>query len=264
MNYETLRFDLQEGVAAITLNRPETYNALTLQTLEELKAVLKEIDRDRSARAVILTAEGKGFSSGADLNELSQNLTIDIGDYLRAGLNTLATQMRTLEKPIIAAINGVAAGAGASLALAADYRLASDQAAFVFAAFVSIGLVPDAGGTYLLAQLVGPGKALELALLADSRNRLVAHDAAALGIVNRVVPHESLAAEARELAHRLAQMPTRAIGLTKRAIYKSAERSLADALEYEAQLQTAAFRTHDFREGVAAFVEKRTPSFKGE
>ena len=170
MTYENLLFDTNDGVATITLNRASTYNSLSLNTLQELIAAFKAVKKDANTRAVILTGEGKGFSSGADLMELSQNLAeVDISETLRTGLNTLAQAVRTLEKPVICAVNGVAAGAGASIPLMADYRIASEKASFVFAAFVNIGIVPDAGGTYLLQKLVGPAKALELFLMADAK-----------------------------------------------------------------------------------------------
>jgi 2-(1,2-epoxy-1,2-dihydrophenyl)acetyl-CoA isomerase len=262
---ENILVDVGEGVAEITLNRPDSYNSLNLATLEELKCALKQISRDQTVRAIILTGAGQGFSSGADLQELGAMLDgVDVAVVLRDGLNTIVAQMRSVEKPIVCAINGVAAGAGASLALAADYRIASERASFVFAAFVNIGIVPDGGATYLLEQLVGPARALELALLADAKSRLDAHAAWEMGLVNRVVTHDALRDEARSLAAKLARMPTRAIGLTKRAIYRASACSLGDALEYEAQLQRAAFRTRDFKEGVTAFLENREPVFTGE
>ncbi len=264
MNFETLRYEVNDsGTVIITINRPDSYNALSIATLNDLKAAFKAVAKDDAARAVVLTGTGKAFSSGADLVELGQNLDVVVTDVLRNGLNVIVTQMRSLEKPVICAVNGVAAGAGASLALAADLRVASDAASFVFAAFVNIGLVPDAGGTYLLQQLIGSGRALELLLLADSKNRVTAAQALDYGVVNRVVSHADLMAEILSLADKLARMPTKAIGMTKRAVYRAAHRHIADALDYEARLQGAAFQTYDFREGVSAFLEKRDPEFKG-
>lgn len=265
MSYETILYEVGEGVATITLNRADTYNSLNQQTLRELQDSFKQVARDKTVRAVILTGAGKGFCSGADLMELSAQIgSVPITEYLRTGLNALTLQIRQLEKPVICAINGVAAGAGSSLPLACDFRIASENASFVFAAFVNLGIVPDSGATYFLSQLIGAARALELMLFADGKNRVSAADALQLGLVNRVVSADSLMEEAGALAHKLAKMPTKAIGLTKRAVYKAPDRTLAEALDYEALLQNAAFRTHDFREGVQAFVEKREPQFIGE
>jgi 2-(1,2-epoxy-1,2-dihydrophenyl)acetyl-CoA isomerase len=265
MPYETILYDVNENVATITLNRPEKVNALNNQMILDILQALRDVQRDRSIRAVIVTGAGKGFCSGADLVELQAQLaTVSVGDALRAGLNNIVLAIRALEKPVICAVNGVAAGAGAGIALACDLRIASDQATFVFAAFTSIGIIPDAGTTYFLPQLVGASKALELALFADASNRLDARKALELGIVNQVIAHDDLMSSTQATATRLAQMATRAVGLTRRAIYRSLERSLAEALETEAQLQTAAFQTRDFQEGIQAFLEKRPPQFKGE
>lgn len=264
MSYENILYETGDGVATITINRPETMNSLSRAAGDELISAFKSAARDRETRAVILTGAGKGFSSGAYLNELVEDPDADITDYLRTGLHVLIASIRGMEKPVICALNGAAAGAGSSLALAADYRIASENATFVFGAFINIGLVPDGGLTYLLQQIVGAGKTLELALLADNRNRVDAQQALDMGIVNRVVPHDDLMDEAQLLAGKLAKMPTRAIGLAKRAIYRASDRSFADSIDYEAQMQGIAFKSHDFREGVASFLEKREPQFKGE
>lgn len=266
MTYEAILHEVHEGVATITLNRSESRNALNGAMYRELKQVFAEISQTPHVRAVVLTGAGKGFCSGQDLGELNalvaQGMTV--GDMLRANLNQLVLNIRALEKPVIGALNGVAAGAGASLALATDLRIASQEASFVFAAFVNIGIIPDGGGTYLLPHLVGASKALELAWLADAQHRVSAQDALALGLVNRVVTHDSLLAEAQTLAQRLASMATLALGKTKRAIYNALETTLENALEHEASVQERMFQTHDFSEGVRAFLEKRPAQFKGE
>lgn len=265
MTYETILFEVADGVGTVTLNRPDKYNAFNEQMYKELMDAQKKISRDSAIRAVILTGAGKGFSSGQDLAEFSEaGERGTVGDHLRSTLNQIVTNIRALEKPVICALNGVAAGAGASVATACDLRIASENASFVFAAFLSVGLIPDAGATYFLPQLIGVSRALELAMLSDSKNRLSAEQALQWGLVNRVVPHADLLAETRAIAEKLAKMPTKAIGLAKRAIYRSAERVMADALEYEAQLQTVASHTHDHKEGVSAFLEKREPVYKGE
>jgi len=236
-----------------------------LTMYNEILAALKQCERDKAIRAVILTGAGKAFSSGADLAEMQAHLPdIEIDEVLRTGLNRIVSAIRGLEKPVLGALNGVVAGAGGGIALACDMRIASESASFVFAAFTSIGLVPDAGSTYLLPQIVGVGKALELSLFADGKNRVSPAEALSLGIVSRVVPHDDLMNEANQIAGRMAKMATKAVGLTKRAIYKASERSFADALETEAQLQKVTFKTQDFMEGIAAFLQKREAEFKGE
>jgi 2-(1,2-epoxy-1,2-dihydrophenyl)acetyl-CoA isomerase len=264
MSSSTIVYEVANGVATITLNRPDRYNALNEAMTQELRQAFKASAEDTNVRAVLLTGSGKGFCSGADLLEISQNPDVSVGDHLRHGLNLLVSEMQTLEKPIVCALNGVAAGAGGSLALACDFRLASDKASFVFGAFVNIGLIPDAGSTFLLPQLIGASRALELAVLTDAQNRLNAQQALEWGVVNRVVAHENLMDEACALANKLAQMATRAVGMAKRAIYTASTRTLADAMEYEAQTQDHMAQTHDHREGVTAFIEKRPAAFKGQ
>jgi 2-(1,2-epoxy-1,2-dihydrophenyl)acetyl-CoA isomerase len=206
----------------------------------------------------VITGAGRGFCVGQDLNEFKDEAG-DIGERLRKTYNPMVTALRGLEKPVIAAVNGAAAGAGLSLACACDVRLAAASATFV-PAFISIGLVPDTGGTYFIAHLLGYARAFEW--LASGR-RLSAGDAHAWGLVNEVVEDGRLAARAREVASTFAALPTRAIGMTKRLLDSAPRATLAEQLELEAQLQAAAAASEDFREGVAAFLEKRDPRFTG-
>ncbi|MDQ7024613.1 MAG: enoyl-CoA hydratase-related protein [Anaerolineae bacterium] len=266
MAYETILYDVAAGVATITLNRPDSYNALTTQMYRDLLDALKQVKRDKGVRAVVITGAGKGFCSGADLTEVQGQLGQDlaIGDVLRSGLNRIAMSIHQLEKPVICAVNGVAAGAGTGLALACDMRIVSENSSFVFAAFVNIGLMPDAGATYFLPRLVGAAKAFELCVLADGQNRVTAQQAVELGIANQQVSHDDLMNETQAIAQKMATMASKAIGLTKRAMAKSLNQTLAEQLETEAQLQTIASHTSDFQEGVLAFIEKREANFKGE
>jgi 2-(1,2-epoxy-1,2-dihydrophenyl)acetyl-CoA isomerase len=209
-------------------------------------------------RCVLLTGAGRGFCAGADLREQTPG-QISVGDLLRTRYNGIVLRMRTMEKPVIAAVNGVAAGAGCNLALAADLRVASDRASFI-EAFSRVGLIPDSGGTWLLPRLVGTGRALEMMFFADPVDAAAAER---LGLVNRVVSHDDLMPRALEWAARLAAGPTRAYGLIKRGVNQAVSVALADSLEYEAQLQEIASRTEDHREGVAAFLAKRPPAYSG-
>ncbi len=268
MAYETILYTVADGVATITFNRPDKYNAFNQPMVAEAIDAVKSAARDDSVRALVLTGAGKAFSSGQDLRELNDLMVSDgkglnIGDHLRRGYNDLVARLRTIEKPVLGAINGVAVGVGGSIALACDLRLCAEQAGFVFAGFVNIGLMPDGGSTFLLPRLVGMARAFELSVLADNQNRIDAHRALELGLVMKVTPADQLMSEAAALAHKLAQMPTRAIGLTKRALNRAWSSTLEEALELEAQLQTVAGSTQDFREGVAAFNEKREPHFRG-
>lgn len=248
----------REGsVLTITLNRPDKLNAFNQAMHEALSAALEEA-RDSVVRAVILTGAGRGFSVGQDLNEFRE-APGDIGARLRGNYHPNIVGIRRLEKPVLAAVNGPAAGAGLSFACACDLRLAADSATFV-PAFISIGLIPDSGGTYFVSRLLGPARAFEWL---TSGRTLTAAEAHAWGLVTEVVEADALVGRAAELAAELAAMPTRGIGMTKRLIDRVGGSTLEDQLEHEAQLQTAATRTEDFREGVDAFLEKRSPRFTG-
>jgi 2-(1,2-epoxy-1,2-dihydrophenyl)acetyl-CoA isomerase len=252
--------EVADGVATFTLSRPEALNALTIPMKRELLRALRGAGKDRTVRAVILTGAGRAFCAGQDLKERLEADAPPLGEELRERYNPIVLAMRRLEKPVVAAVNGVAAGAGMSLALAADLRIASESASFVLA-FGRIGLVPDSGATWSLPRLVGAAKAMEIALLDEP---LTAAEALRIGLVAKVVPAEALAEEAQALARRLADGAPRAISMTKRALEGAFDRDLEAALDYEAHLQDVAGRTTDHAEGIAAFLEKRAPKFTGE
>ncbi len=256
--YETLLVEPHDGVRVITLNRPDVLNAISAQLGTELLDALREAERAREVRCLLLTGSGRGFCAGADLREQTPGQT-SLGDLLRTRYNGIVHRMRAMEKPIIAAVNGVAAGAGCNLALAADLRVASDRASFI-EVFSRVGLIPDSGGTWLLPRLVGTGRALEMMFFAEPVDAAAAER---LGLVNRVVSHDDLMPRTLEWAARLAAGPTRAYGLIKRGVDRAASATLTDSLEYEAQLQEIAGRTEDHREGVAAFLAKRPPVYSG-
>lgn len=248
----------REGsVLTITLNRPDKLNAFDAATHERFAAALKEAG-DRDVRAVVLTGAGRGFCVGQDLAELREG-DRDVAALLRGRWNRHVLGLRGLEKPVLAAVNGAAAGAGLSLACACDVRLAADAAVFV-PAFVNVGLVPDTGGSWLVPRLLGYARAFEWMC---SGRRAAAAEALSWGLVSEVVAGETLLARTQERAAELAALPTKAIAMTKRLFERAAASSLEDQLELEAQLQLAATRTEDFAEGVAAFLEKREPRFSG-
>jgi len=244
------------AVQTITLNRPDVLNAFNRALHAGLRDALKEA-RDPDVRAVVITGAGRGFCAGQDLTEFAD--TPDIGDALRSTYHVNVLAIRALEKPVLAAVNGACAGAGLSLACACDVRIAADNAAFV-PGFVGIGLVPDSGGTYFVHRLLGAPRAFEWM---TSNRRLTAAEAAEWGLVSEVVPADDLGARTTELAAGYAELPTRAVGMTKRLFDHADTATLEDQLELEAQLQTAATKSEDFREGVAAFLEKRPPRFVG-
>lgn len=256
----TIRVEVADGVATIVLDRPDALNALTVPMKGELLRALRAAARDASVRAIVLTGAGRAFCAGQDLKERLAPGAAPLGEEIRERYNPIVLAMRSLEKPIVAAVNGVAAGAGASLAFAADLRIASETASFVLA-FGRIGLIPDSGATWFLPRLLGGARAAEMMLLDDP---VSAAEALRIGLVARVVPPDALAAEAHAIAVRLARGAPRALAYAKRALDGTFERDLPSALDYEAYLQDLAGSTSDHAEGIAAFVEKRPPTFTGE
>ena len=256
-SYETIRWTVVDGVGTITLSRPESLNALNATMRRELLAAVKAAGRDDAVRCLVLTGEGRGFCSGADLRggEGERQFRRVLADEY----NPLITALRQLPKPVVAAVNGVAAGAGFSIALACDLVYASEDARFI-QAFVRIGLVPDSGSTRTLVRTLGRHRAAELMFFGEPMS---AAEAGAAGLVNRVFPANEFADGVREVARRLAAAPTAAIGLAKRSINEAEEADLAASLAYEAALQDVAGRTDDHAEGLAAFAEKRDPRFTG-
>ncbi|MFE2308311.1 enoyl-CoA hydratase/isomerase family protein [Streptomyces sp. NPDC059411] len=254
------RFD--NGVSWITLNRPEAMNAVTWDQRERVIALLAEASADPAVRAVVVTATGKGFCAGADLRgapATTERVAGDVARMIRLGAQRLITAVLDCEKPVIAAVNGTAAGIGAHLALACDLVIAAEPARFI-EVFVRRGLVSDGGGAYLLPRLVGPQKAKELMFFGDA---VPAAEAERLGLVNKVVPAEALEDTAREWAERLAQGPTRAIAMTKQLVNASLDGGRATAFAAEATAQEINMTTADANEGVASFVERRTPKYLG-
>ncbi len=260
MSYETILFDLTDGVATITLNRPDTLNAFNDTMIRETTHAFKQAARNRDIRCVVITGAGRGFSSGQDLADVqAREGDFSIGDHLRHGYHRLIQAMVRLEKPVIAAVNGVAAGAGVGVALAADLRIASEKASFILA-FSRVGLIPDSGVNWFLPRLIGYARAYQMAITAE---KVRADQALAWGMVNAVVSPDAFQDEVNAWAQRLASGPSLAFGLTKRAMHRALTQTLDDALAYEAHLQEIAGRSHDYREGVQAFLEKRPPQFTG-
>jgi 2-(1,2-epoxy-1,2-dihydrophenyl)acetyl-CoA isomerase len=245
------------AVLTITLNRPDVLNAFTAELHGQLRSAFKEA-RQPDVRAVVITGAGRGFCVGQDLNEFGEAAR-DIAGRLREHYHPTIRAVRELEKPVLAAVNGPAAGAGLSFACACDLRLAAESATFV-PAFITIGLVPDMGGTYFVRRLLGTARAFEWM---TSGRRLSASEALDWGLVSEVVEDDRLAARTAERAADLAALPTRGIGLTKRLFDHAENATLEEQLEFEAQLQSVATGTADFREGVNAFLEKREPRFEG-
>ncbi len=265
MDYSAILFEIKDAVARITLNRPDRLNAFTEQMHKELAAALDQIRNDPSVRVLVITGAGRAFSAGQDLGERMMSGEPDaaprqVGSSLEKYYNPLVRSLRELPLPVLCVVNGVAAGAACNIALACDLVLAARSAAFV-QVFSNIGLIPDAGGTYLLPRLVGMARAMAWSLLAE---KVSAEQAVETGLIWRCVDDELLGQEAESLVQRLAAGPTHAYALTKRALHASPGHSLEEQLAMEAHLQSSAIGSKDFREGVAAFLGKRRPAFRGE
>jgi 2-(1,2-epoxy-1,2-dihydrophenyl)acetyl-CoA isomerase len=257
--YKFLTYSIESGKVTITLNRPEVYNALNDEITFELQDALKAVIKDDNARVVILTGAGKAFCSGQDLKS-SQGEKRSFLDSLHKRYNPIIRAIRSLPKPVICRLNGVAAGAGCSLALACDMIIASEEATLI-EVFINIGLVPDSGSSFFLPRLVGMAKAFELSSLGS---KVKAREAQEMGLINYAVAHDQLDAVVKEYADKFAAAPTKSIGLIKKMLNRSATATLDEMLDYEAYCQEIAGNSEDYKEGVAAFLEKRKANFKGK
>ena len=258
--YQTLLFENQKGTATITLNRPEVYNAFNEAMKKELQEALKEAEKNKEARALVITGSGKAFCSGQDLKEVMANPNRSLSESLHTGYNPIIRSIRNMPKPVICKLNGVAAGAGCSLALACDMIVASEEASMT-EIFINIALVLDSGSSYFLPRLVGSARAFELA---TTGRKVSAKEAQELGIINKVVKAAELDKAVEEISNYYAMAPTKAIGLMKKMLNKSFHSDLDTMLDYEAYCQEIAGASSDNKEGVMAFLEKRKPQFKGE
>ena len=255
-----IEINIEDQICIIKLNRPEVFNSFNKEMAFELQEILDNCEKNSSVRSILLTGEGKAFCAGQDLQELTAPDGPKLSDIVREHYNPIIKRIRSIEKPIVCAVNGVAAGAGANIALACDITIAGESVAFI-QAFSKIGLIPDSGGTFFLPRSIGMQKATALMMLAD---KVMAADAEKMGMIYKVCADESLMEETLKVAKKLAALPTIGLGLTKRALNKSITNDLTAQLALEDELQTAAGKTYDYNEGVTAFLEKRKPKFKGE
>lgn len=257
---DSVLYEVREGVAVITLNRPDRLNAFDKKAALALQSRLDEAAAATEVRAVLLTGTGKGFSAGQDLAEVADPSGPSMAQILSEHYNPIVRRIRSIEKPVVAAVNGVAAGAGANIALCCDVVLASEEAVFI-QAFSKIGLIPDSGGTWFLPRLIGWQRASALMMTGD---RVTAKEAESMGMVYKVLPAAGFMEAALDLAKNLALMPTRSFAFTKQALNESFRNTLDEQLDLEDRLQQRAASTSDYREGVEAFLAKRKPDFKGE
>jgi 2-(1,2-epoxy-1,2-dihydrophenyl)acetyl-CoA isomerase len=260
--YQFINQEVEGGVLKVTLNRPDVLNSFNLDMSHELREALDFARANKSVRAVLLTGAGRGFCAGQDLSAvpLEDGGQLDLGAIVRQTYNPVITAIRKLDMPVICAVNGVAAGAGANLAIACDIVIAADSASFI-QSFSKIGLIPDTAGTFFLPRAIGLPLAMALMMTGE---KISAQRAAETGMIYRVVPPDQLASEAMKLARMLSEMPTKGLALAKRALNSSMTNNLEEQLELEEELQREAGQTSDFKEGVAAFREKRSPVFRGE
>jgi len=263
MNYDSIQFKAEGGVAILTLNRPDRLNSFTRAMHLEVRDALARVQADQSVRVLVLTGAGRGFCAGQDLADRAVDPgapSVDLGASVEEFYAPLVLTLKNLPMPVICAVNGVAAGAGANLALACDIVLAAQSASFI-EAFSKLGLIPDTGGTWHLPRLIGPARAMGLAMLGE---KLSAEKAEAWGLIWRCVPDETLMDEALAMAQHFAAAPTKGLAFTKRAFQASYANTFAQQLQLEADMMRELGNSHDYREGVAAFLAKRAPQFKGE
>lgn len=257
---ENIQFAIENGIASISLNRPDVYNSFNDAMSTEFKQALEECATNEAVRVILITGMGKAFCAGQDLKEATAPDAPEIGDIVAKHYNPIIEKICALEKPIVAAINGVAAGAGANIALACDIVVAKESASFI-QAFCNIGLIPDSGGTFFLPRLIGVKRASALMMLGD---KVSAKEAAQMGMIYKYFPDAEFEAAVQKLCNKLAQMPTKGLGLIKKALHYSLGNDLTTQLGIEETLQTTASHTDDYSEGVQAFLEKRKPNFTGK